>query len=157
MPDALPNRVRYIKNGEGSRWWKAARTAGQVHAGWSRIPDDMLARQDLPAIEERLRSLYDSKAGFRQDMNQLLALLERPSQYVWTTIEDGCLWWCTVRDGITVNPEPESRERGHFWLTCNRRWSNRSLGGRELSMFVSSAVRCWAGCFLPNYLISSSK
>lgn len=129
----LPSAVRYIKNGEGSRWWNAARSIGQVHAGWSRVPDDLLAANDLVAIEGVLRGLYDGKAGFRQDMNQLLALLDRPSRYLWTTIEDGYLWWCSVRDGITVNPERESRDRGHFWLTCERPWSNRSLGGRELA------------------------
>jgi len=133
MSDELPENVRYIKNGEGHRWWKIAKAQGQIHAGWPRIPGDLLQAPDLPAIEGRLRSEYVAKTGFRQDMNQLLALLERPSQYMWVTFEDGCMWWCTARDGITVNPEGESRERGHFWLTCDKPWSNLSLGGRELA------------------------
>jgi len=41
-------------------------------------------------------------------------------------VSDGCMWWCTVRDGIETNPDIESSERGHFWLTCELPWSNHS-------------------------------
>jgi hypothetical protein len=50
------------------------------------------------------------------------------------TFEDGCLWWCTVRDGVVVNPDGESSEQGNFWLTCDRRWSNQSVKGRLLAI-----------------------
>jgi hypothetical protein len=43
------------------------------------------------------------------------------------------LWWCTVRDGATVNPKGESGEEGHFWLLCDRPWSNKSLKGTLLA------------------------
>jgi hypothetical protein len=42
------------------------------------------------------------------------------------------MWWCTVRDGIVVNPDEAVRERGHIWLTCSQPWSNQSVGGRPL-------------------------
>lgn len=131
-PDDLPTSVRYVKNGEGSRWWKAAKEGAQIHAGWSSIPDELLAAGDLTGAYEVLTRQYGGRRGLTQDFNQLRALLEQPSQHIWTTIEDGCLCWCTVRDGVAVNPSPESKDRGHFWLACDRPWNNTGLDGREL-------------------------
>lgn len=130
---SLPTAVKYIKCGEGSCWWKVSRDESQVHAGWGDIPDNLLTQGNLTEIEAHLRRRYPpGRSGFTQDFNQLKALLGRPSQYVWTTIEAGDLWWCTVRDGLTVNPESDYRDRGHFWLQCDLPWNNRSLGGRQL-------------------------
>ncbi len=136
MTNGLPDKVRYIKNGAGGGWWKAARTNGQVHIGWSDMPGEVLASGDLEnlAAELRSRRYANGKRGFKQDLNQLLAVLVHPSQYLWITFQDGCMWWCTVRDGITLNPDGESAGRGHFWLTCDRPWSNQSLGDRELAV-----------------------
>jgi hypothetical protein len=50
------------------------------------------------------------------------------------TFEDGCMWWCTVLDGATVNPGGESVEKGNFWLVCKRPWSNRSIKGKILAI-----------------------
>jgi hypothetical protein len=44
------------------------------------------------------------------------------------------MWWCTVLDGATVNPEGETVHKGNFWLTCKRPWSNRSLNGKLLAV-----------------------
>jgi hypothetical protein len=33
-----------------------------------------------------------------------------------------------------VNPDGEGSQRGHFWLMCDRQWSNSSLGGRLLAV-----------------------
>ena len=44
------------------------------------------------------------------------------------------MWWCTVFDGAIINPMGESLEKGNFWLTCNRSWSNQSLKGRLLAI-----------------------
>jgi hypothetical protein len=42
------------------------------------------------------------------------------------------MWWCTVRDGIELNPNGKSdKKRGHFWLTCESPWSNRSIGNKR--------------------------
>lgn len=60
-------------------------------------------------------------------------LLDRPSRHVWITFEDGYLWWCTVEDKASVNPQGQSKERGYFWLTCKRPWSNRTLKDRSLA------------------------
>ena len=136
MTNGLPDKVRYIKNGAGGGWWRAASANGQVHLGWSDMPGEVLVSGDLDSLAAELRSrrYADGKRGFRQDLNQLLALLDHPSQYLWITFQDGCMWWCTVRDGITLNPEGESRDRGHFWLTCARPWTNQSLAGRVLAV-----------------------
>lgn len=133
MTDKLPTIVRYIKNGEGSRWWKTARCLGQIHAGWSTIPNEILNSRDFPAIEEFIRIQYGQRQGFRQDFNQLLTLLDRPEQFLWTTIEDGCLWWCTAHSEIIFNETNDTSDRGHFWLNCKLPWNNRSVGGRELA------------------------
>jgi hypothetical protein len=61
-------------------------------------------------------------------------IAENPSQHIWVTFEDGYLWWCTVSDGITVNLDGDrEKKEGSFWLTCNRPWSNRSVGGKLLA------------------------
>ncbi len=39
----------------------------------------------------------------------------------------------TVRNGAVVNPDGESRSKGHFWLICERPWSNRSARGKLLA------------------------
>ena len=69
------------------------------------------------------------------DFNAIKLVLENPSQHVWVTFEDSSLWWCTVRNGITINLKKENEKtEGSFWLTCDRPWSNQSVGGRPLAI-----------------------
>jgi hypothetical protein len=135
MPEhALPSSVRYVKNGEGGRWWKTAKERAQVHLGWSGVPRELLERRDLRAIEALPAAIFGTKpSASTRDRRALMTLLDRPSQHLWITFQDGFLWWTTVGDRVEVNPEGESREQGHFWLVCNRPWSNRSLGGKPLA------------------------
>jgi len=135
MPDEkLPRSVRYVKNGRSSQWWAAARTRGEIHAGWDSVPDELLLKKDLAKIEASIRELYGERAGATQDFNQLSDLVNAPSQHIWVTFEDGFLWWCTVSDQVTVTPNADVRTTGHFWLTCKRQWSNTSLGGKLLAI-----------------------
>ena len=134
LADALPNSVRYVKNGEGGKWWKAAKAHGQVHAGWRIVPPDLLRAADMTAIEPLIRSHFGAKRGATQDFNALRTLVDHPSRHLWVTFEDGCMWWCTVRDGIEVNPDGDMSNQEHFWLTCALPWSDHSVGGlRQLA------------------------
>lgn len=130
----LPTSVRYVKNGAGGRWWPDAQSRSRLHAGWSQVPDDALRDADVPAISAVLREQYGSKLGASQDLNALRSLLEAPSRHLWITFEDGFMWWSTVSDGITISPDNETSEHGHFWLDLDRPWDNRSLAGRYLAM-----------------------
>ncbi len=47
--------VRYIKNGEGGKLWDVAKTHGQLHAGWSRLPKELIASRDYPRLRTALR------------------------------------------------------------------------------------------------------
>jgi len=132
MSIKLPASVRYVKNGRGGQWWQAAQKNRQVHLGWKANPKELLLRPDFPKIERLMRAHYGSRQGAMQDFNQLRDLLDNPSKHVWMTFEDGCMWWCTVRDGATVNPDGEGLERGNFWLVCERPWSNRSVNEKKL-------------------------
>jgi hypothetical protein len=134
MRENLPITLRYVKNGAGGRWWQAAKANQQIHLGWKSIPHELLMKSDFPEIKRMLKAQYGSKRGATQDFNQLNDLLNTPSQHVWMTFEDRYMWWCTVRDGATVNPEGESTNRGNFWLVCDRPWSNRSCNGKLLAM-----------------------
>lgn len=129
----VPNSVRYVKNGKGGRWWKAARENRELHVGWSDIPSDLLSSPDLPRIEALIRASFGPRKGATQDFNALCDLLRDASERVWVTFEDGYLWWCTVKEGATVNPEGQSSARGHFWLACDGPWSNRTIHGKLLS------------------------
>ena len=129
MADILPNSVRYVKNGRGGRWWNAAKADGQIHLGWSTIPGPLLCTADLTAIEPLIRSEFGARKGATQDFKALRTLLDHPSQHVWVTFQEGCMWWCTVTDMIETNPNGETNDRGHFWLTCASRWNNFSIGG----------------------------
>lgn len=131
MPKPIPTSVRYIKNGQRGAWWKAAKADQQLHAGWREVPDELLLSSDLQAIKPFVQAIWKGKQGETQDFNALQTLLDRPSKHVWITFEDDCLWWCTVSDKIEVNPLAESKERGHFWLTCTRPWSNLSVDGKR--------------------------
>lgn len=126
--------MRYVKNGAGGRWWPAAKSDGQVHLGWSNTPKELLLKPDFVEIERVLREWWGVRRGARQDFNALRDLLDRPSQHIWMTFEDGCMWWCTVQNGANINPDGESREKGNFWLVCNRPWSNQSVDGERLAM-----------------------
>jgi hypothetical protein len=85
MPDnTLPNSVRYVKNGAGGQWWRVAKTNGQIHLGWPRIPDDLLHAADLAQIEALIRKEFGAKRGATQDFNALRTLLDHPSQHVWS-------------------------------------------------------------------------
>jgi hypothetical protein len=128
MCNQLPNSVRYVKNGMGGQWWQAAHTNGQVHLGWRDIPPNLLLNPtDFAAIRQIVRDGFGPRRGAQADFRALCTVLEAPSQHIWVTFEDGCMWWCTVNDGVTVNPDGQTAERGYFWLTCNRPWSNTSL------------------------------
>jgi hypothetical protein len=130
---ALPNSVRYVKNGTGGQWWQAARANNQIHAGWKSVPSELLLAPDFPKIEDVLKKEFGTRQGAKQDFNALCDLLDGPSKHIWMTFQDSCMWWCTVLDGASVNPNGESPEKGNFWLTCNRPWSNKSLKGRLLA------------------------
>ena len=134
MREKLPITVRYVKNGGGGRWWPAAKANQQVHIGWSGIPHELLTKPDFAEIKRTIKVQYGSKPGATQDFNQLHNLLCTPSQHVWMTFEDRYMWWCTVRDGATVNPNGESINKGNLWLECDCPWSNRSLNGKLLAM-----------------------
>jgi hypothetical protein len=129
----FPASVRYVKNGAGGRWWAAAKSRSQIHAGWGHVPDDMIRRGDLAKVEATIRTYWGNKQGATQDVNAIRALLQSPSQHVWVTFEDGFMWWATARDGVTMSPNRETSDQGHFWLDLDRPWDNRSLSGRYLA------------------------
>lgn len=135
MLDEIPNSVRYVKNGRAGRWWPIAKAEVQIHAGWSKIPTHMLEDPgDFSDIGRALTEVYRRTGGaLRNDLTQLGHLLNNPSKHLWVTFEDGYLWWCIAKDGITSNPDPNDGARGHFWLTCKRPWSNRTLKDRSLA------------------------
>jgi hypothetical protein len=83
---------------------------------------------DLAVIEPLVRAGFEGKRYWRQDFNALRSLLDHPSGHVWITFEEGRMWWCTARDGVTA-PEDDAHTtaHGHFWLTCDRPWSDHSL------------------------------
>jgi hypothetical protein len=85
--------------------WQAAKANGQVHAGWPNIPGELLLKPDFAVIKRIIEEEFEGRQGSTQDFNALRSLLDRPSQYLWITFEDDCMWWCTVRDRVEVNPE----------------------------------------------------
>lgn len=132
----LPDSVRYVKLGTGGQWWPAAKTNGEIHAGWSNVPSALLARYDYQGIRghiEKEATKENKLRRVKRDYEELRILLDKPSQHVWMTFEKGFLWWCTVHDGIVLNQNHESRERGHFWLRVDRPWTNKSLSGTLLA------------------------
>lgn len=134
--EKLPQSVRYVKNGSGGKWWPAAKAdGGQIHLGWWFVPRALLQRADLPGIEACIREHYTKHSVATADFNAIKLVLENPSQYIWVTFEDSSLWWCTVHNGVTVNLKKENEKtEGSFWLTCDRPWSNQSVGGRPLAI-----------------------
>jgi hypothetical protein len=133
MPAMLPRSVRYVKNGEKGRWWPVAKAFNQIHLGWRSIPHDLIERADFDAIRALLAAQYGDKRGATQDFNMLRTLLDRPSQHLWVTFEEGSMWWCTAHDIVQTNSSGDE-SLGNLWLTCDRPWSNRSLGGRLLAV-----------------------
>ncbi len=131
--DNLPDSVLYVKNGKGGQWWRTARKSNQVHAGWAKIPAETIQKINPSTIAEEYDRYYPGESGSTQDRNALVRLLDKPSQYVWVTVEDGFLWWCTVRDGAQASDE-ESSSRGHFWLNCESPWSKHSIAGKPLAV-----------------------
>ncbi len=130
----LPASVRYVKNGAGGRWWPDAKAMSRIHAGWGSVPDELIRSADVPAIRAVIQGQYGAKPGATQDINALMTLLDRPSRHLWITFEDGCMWWATARDGVTVKPEGETATHGHFWLDLASPWTSTSLAGRILAM-----------------------
>jgi hypothetical protein len=123
--------VLYVKNGAHGKWWPVAKANGQIHAGWSNIPHDLLMNPDYEAIRQHERDYYTKlgkpKGPAVAAANALWRLLHEPSQHIWVTFEEGRTWWCTVRDGAVINPTGEDEHSGNFWLVCDRRWSDESL------------------------------
>lgn len=134
MKSTLPASVRYVKNGRKGQWWPAAKSNNQVHAGWKNIPKELLVKPNYDKIERLIKDEFGGKSGATQDFNALCDLLSNPHEHVWVTFEDGCMWWCSVHDVVTINPDGQSLEKGNFWLDCDRPWSNRSLKGKLLAI-----------------------
>jgi hypothetical protein len=134
MNTNLPTSVRYVKNGKRSQWWPSARANGQLQLGWAYIPPALLLNADFNQIGQLINAQFGDKPGATQDFNALRDLLDSPSRHLWVTFEDGFMWWCTVRDGVTINPYRKSNAEPHFWLMCESPWSKHSLNGRVLSM-----------------------
>jgi hypothetical protein len=95
----------------------------------------VISFSNLTYLKSKLAYRTTSKSrGSSLRISTHSSALQNPSQHNWVTIEDGYLWWCTVRDGITVNLDKgKEKTEGSFWLSCNRPWSNRSIGGRLLA------------------------
>jgi hypothetical protein len=136
--DDLPSSLLYVKNGEGGAWWNAAKKYGQIHAGWPDLPAEVLSLTDRESIAAGYRTYYPK--GSTHGLNGLLRLRERPSQHMWVTFEEGFLWWCLVRDEAETGDDSDN-QRGHFWLTCRRPWSNRSLNGRQAARSLAKRRR----------------
>jgi hypothetical protein len=132
--ETLPKSVRYVKNGQGGKWWSTAKAAGQIHLGWREVPGHLLEARDFTAIEPLVVTASGHQGALTRDFGALRTLLDLPSQHLWITIEGGCVWWCTVSDQVTANPHGASETRGHFWLTCERPWSDHALDGRYLAL-----------------------
>ncbi len=138
----LPTEVRYVKNGEKGKWWDAAKSRNQVHLGWRHIPAELFVNfsKNKSKIEKINRKDFEQKSNGKQtfagavtnDFNQLVAVMESPSKYVWITFEENRLWWCTVKDGAIPNPNPASESEGHFWLECDTPWRCTSLNEAPL-------------------------
>jgi hypothetical protein len=92
-----------------------------------------LRAADFDEIKVCIKNHYQGKSGVATaDFNALRTVLERQSRHIWITFEDGYMWWCTVRDGIEINPDKNTKD-GNIWLMCDRPWSNRSIGGALLA------------------------
>jgi hypothetical protein len=138
----LPSEVRFIRLGKGRCWQRVSFERGEIHAGWNEVSEGALNAADREACRNAVEEYHTGlnyrteaarKTAIQTDFNQLMDLIEEPERFVWVTIADGRLYWCTVKPGVTVNPKGESdEERGHFWLTCKRQWSDRSLKGKRL-------------------------
>lgn len=133
----LPEGVRYVKNGRGGQWWPTARQNGELHAGWNEVPADVLASGSVDGARPYVEALFKPDGAGRgaanRDLKALAALIERPSRFVWVTFEERRMWWCTVADQVEVAEGGSTKERGHFWLKCDRPWSDRTIdGARQL-------------------------
>ena len=124
MPDisaaGLPSEVRYIKNGAGGKWWLSARANSTIEAGWPEYDE-----ADLRAPGE-----LAWKSSTTRDYNALKDLISGP-RYLWFTIEEDTLWWCTLSGGFEIGDESDTR--GHLRLTCAVPWCNTSLTGKLLA------------------------
>ncbi len=132
--DALRNiqSVRHVKNGKGGQgkggqWWKAAKENNQVHAGWRELSPEFIVHPDFATIKNLVGLDISDPAARKRDFNALRQLLDTPSRHLWITFEAGDLWWCTVKDRAVPNPNGATDKAGHFWLECDRPWSNYSL------------------------------
>lgn len=135
-----------MKNGRGGQWWKAARARNQAHFGWSRVPREQLVRADRAEIEATIRGYSKDQGAATRDVEQLFELLDSPSRHIWITFQDGCMWWCTLRNGPVLNSDGESDALGYFWLDCDLPWSNHTVGGRLLSITeLSGRITSTAG------------
>lgn len=130
----LPSSVMYVKNGPGGEWWSVAKRQNQIHAGWKRFAPASIRNPNIPEIKKQYWKLYPKKTkqGRTADLNALVRLLDRPSQHIWITFQSGYLWWCTVHDRAQSDKR-DAPSTGHFWLSCRRPWSNRSIKGTLLS------------------------
>lgn len=152
MIENLPQTsVLYVKNGEHGRWWPVSKAKGQLHAGWSNIPHAILLNPDHDTIKKLEIEDYvkrgKPKGSAIADANALWRLLHAPSEHVWITFEEGCMWWCTVHDGAVINPTGRDEHTGNFWLVCDRKWSNELLvyKRRLASVVLPGTVSAAAG------------
>lgn len=132
-----PSTVRYIKLGEGGRWFEDCIAQGLLRFA-EPIPHDLATKGDWDAV----RALYIAQGSAKPGnaLGELRTFYEQGPECLWITIGGGRLWWAFAERDVQDAGNGERIRR-----TLNG-WSSQDVRGAPLMLTgLSSRLTKTAG------------
>lgn len=131
QPQIAPTDVRYIKVGDGSRWFKRARGEGTILFGYHTVSHQDGLNRNVAGIRAALAD-RGSEGAVTRGVNEVLAFYELGGECLWITFAEGHLWWTFAHPEVTwldefIPDDGPSRRR----QTVDG-WRNTDIFGRPL-------------------------
>lgn len=131
LPPITPSDVRYIKVGDGGRWFSRARDEGSVLFGYHTVEHADAQASNEAAIRAALADRR-SEGAITAGVTEVLSFYHLGPDCLWITFAEGHLWWAFA------HPEVEWLGPGHYEDGPSRRrqtldgWRNTDIEGRPL-------------------------
>lgn len=131
---ACANRVRYIKLGEGGKFFTACHDSKLAYIGfWSHLPSAYQMARDghFDEYKDFLCTQKKSTSKARQHANEVKRFFQDNGKTLWVTFENQKLYWCFFDEnsGPSIRNDYEGVTRPVYG-----KWRDQDLNGKSLDI-----------------------